>query len=206
MVNLITMNDVVGDEMKLGKISNKDVFKLLKQNQKIYIETGTWRGNGIKWAIENFEKVHSIELWKEYYDNCVELFKNEEKVKIHFGDSKDKLPEILSDIDEQCFIFLDAHGDIKDTGPNPLYDELKGIKTHPLNNHIILIDDLRRIGDSSDPCWSQVSVNQLKQQLKEINKNYCITEYNDMIVAALKEDFNDEIINKLKTEKKWWEN
>ena len=69
-----------------------------------------------------------------------------------------------------------------------------------------MIDDLRRIGDSSDPCWSQVSVNQLKQQLKEINKNYCITEYNDMIVAALKEDFNDEIINKLKTEKKWWEN
>lgn len=176
--------------MQYGLLSSKDIFGLIKNNQNIYVETGTWKGKGIEWAKENFKEVHSIELWKPYYDNCINLFKNDSNVHIHLGDSREKLPELLNKINEKTFIFLDAHGDIKDTGPNPLYVELEAIKNLQIKNHIIVIDDLRRIGDSSDPCWSQVSVDELKRQLKEINDDYYIVEYNDMIVAALEEDYN----------------
>ena len=135
-----------------GFIGSKNIFAKIKPNQNIYIETGAWRGAGIKWAIENFNKVHSIELWEEYYNNMVELFKDNNKVHMHLGDSRTKLPELLSKIDEKCFIFLDAHGDINETGLNPLYEEIKEIGNQNIKNHIIVIDDLRRIGDPTDLC------------------------------------------------------
>ena len=110
-----------------GFIGSKNIFAKIKPNQNIYIETGAWRGAGIKWAIENFNKVHSIELWEEYYNNMGELFKDNNKVHMLLGESRTKLPELLSKIDEKCFIFLDAHGDINETGLNPLYEEIKEI-------------------------------------------------------------------------------
>ena len=178
-----------------GFIGSKNIFAKIKPNQNIYIETGAWRGAGIKWAIENFNKVHSIELWEEYYNNMVELFKDNNKVHMHLGDSRTKLPELLSKIDEKCFIFLDAHGDINETGLNPLYEEIKEIGNQNIKNHIIVIDDLRRIGDPTDLCWGKISVDELKRLLSEVNKDYKIFEYNDMIIAATEEDLVDNIEN-----------
>tara|TARA_A100001391_G_C4930712_1_gene241700 strand:- start:7 stop:582 length:576 start_codon:yes stop_codon:yes gene_type:complete len=173
-----------------GDISSKEIFGLIRfdRPQQTYIETGTYRGNGISWADGYFKTIHSIEIHEPFYTPCVEKFKDNPKVKIHLGDSRTVLPEILNEITEPCFIFLDAHGDINVQGPNPLYNELEAIKNHPIKNHIIVIDDLRRIGDPSDPCWSKVSIDELKNQLQDINSQYTVMEYNDMIVAMLPED------------------
>ena len=98
------------------------------------------------------------------------------------------MPKILAEKNQPCFIFLDAHGDINLSGPNPLYNELEAIKNDSIKNHIIVIDDLRRIGDPSDPCWSKVSIDELKNQMQEINVEYEVLEYNDMLIALLPED------------------
>ena len=158
-----------------GNIATKDIFKIFlffDRPQQTYIETGTHLGGGIKWALNYFEEVHSIEISERFYHPCVEKFKNNSKVHIHLGDSRIILSQILKQINKPCFIFLDAHGDINDQGPNPLYNELETIKNHSIKNHVIVIDDLRRIGDPSDPCWSKISRDEVKLQLQLINENY----------------------------------
>ena len=173
-------------------ISTKKIFNLVnsKKCPSIYIETGTYRGNGVDWALKHFEIVHSIEISERFYNPCIERYKFQYRAKLHLGDSRIKLGEILKKCNKPCFIFLDAHGDINDQGPNPLYEELQTIKNHSIKNHIILIDDLRRIGDPSDPCWSKISINELKDQLQKINSKYEVLEYNDMLVAILNEHKN----------------
>jgi len=177
-----------------GDIATKDIFKILKfdRSQQTYIETGTYLGGGIKWALNYFEEVHSIEILERFYQPCVEKFKNNSKVHIHLGDSRTILSQLLKQINKPCFIFLDAHGDINEQGPNPLYNELEAIKNHSIKNHVIVIDDLRRIGDPSDPCWSKISRDELKLQLQSINKEYEVFEYNDSIVAMLTTDKTTE--------------
>jgi hypothetical protein len=178
-------------DYKYGNLGSKNIFEKIKKTKKIYIETGLWKGGGVDWAINHFDTVHSIEFYKPFYDLGVEKYKDNSKVKLHFGDSRIKLPEILDSLNESCFIFLDAHGDIKDfpTG-NPLYQELKSLKDNSVKNHIILIDDIRRMGDMSDPCWSKIDINELKKLLKDINEEYMIFEFKDTLIACLEEDIN----------------
>mgnify|MGYP001397964793 CR=1 FL=1 len=177
-----------------GDISTKKLFALIKfdRPQQTYIETGTYLGNGIAWANTYFNEIHSIEIHEPFYTPSAQRFKDNSKVHVHLGDSRTKLAEILDTKNEPCFIFLDAHGDINVQGPNPLYNELNTIKNHPVKNHIIVIDDLRRIGDPSDPCWSKVSIDELKAQLQDINSQYNILEYNDMLVAILPQDRTED--------------
>ena len=179
-------------EYKYGNLGSKEIFEKIKETKKIYVETGMYKGDGIDWAVNHFDEVHSIELYKPYYDPCVEKYKDNFKVKLHFGDSRIKLSEILDSLNEPCFIFLDAHGDIKDTGPNPLYQELESIKNNSIKNHIILIDDVRRMGDTSDPCWGEVDIEKLKKLLMDINSEYNVFEFKDTLVACLEEDIKDD--------------
>ena len=179
-----------------GNISTKNIFNILnpKQTPKVYIETGTHKGKGVDWALNHFEKVHSIEISKEFYYPCLERYKYQPRVQLHFGDSRKKLLEVLKIVNKTCFIFLDAHGDINDQGPNPLYEEIEAIRNNSISNHIILIDDLRRIGDPSDPCWSKISIEELKTQLQSLNNKYEILEYSDSLLAILPEDKLEKII------------
>jgi hypothetical protein len=183
-----------------GFISKKQLDKIIKLTQEVYIETGTDMGAGVKWAtgistsrannpgVQNFNEVHSIEILENIYNDRKEDFKNDSRVKLHLGDSRTKFPEILNNINKQCFIFLDAHGNIEETGPIPLYHELDTLKNHSIKNHIIVIDDLRRIGDQKDEGWKQVSVDDLVNTLWEVNENYVVFKYNDSLIAALGED------------------
>jgi len=47
---------------------------------KIYIETGTYRGDGIKKVIDEYDYIHSIELSQTWYDYNIKLWKNNKKV------------------------------------------------------------------------------------------------------------------------------
>ena len=184
-------------DFDFGNIGSKNILEKIKpSNHKIFIETGTYLGNGTQWALDNFKEVITIEILDEYYKKAIERFKDESRLTLVKGSSADRMEEILNDIDEACFIFLDAHGDINVQGPNPLYKEISAIKNHKVKNHIVAIDDVRRIGDPSDPCWSKVSLDTLKESLKEVNNEYEIFVFKDTLIAALKEDLDLQ----------WWEN
>ena len=180
-----------------GNIESKNIFEKIDiKNHRNFIETGTYLGNGIRWGLKYFDKVISIEILDEYYNGAEKNFKGEDKLTLIKGDSGVVLGDILESTEGPSFIFLDAHGAIDVQGPNPLYKELSLIKNHKIKNHIIAIDDVRRIGDKSDPCWSKVDLDELKSKLKEINSEYNVFVYKDLLIAALNENLDSQ----------WWEN
>jgi hypothetical protein len=115
---------------------------------KQYIETGAYLGDGIKSVLNNYELIHSIELSQKWYDYNVEQFKNN-NVKMHLGDSKKILPELLNSIHEPVTIYLDAHysGGTTSFGEEetPLLFELEILKNR-IYDDIIIIDDCRLLG------------------------------------------------------------
>lgn len=123
--------------------------KTNQQKTKCYIETGTYLGNGIKEVINDYDVIHSIELSEKWYQYNVEQFKENPKVKMHFGDSKKILPQLLNTINEPVTIYLDAHysGIYTAYGEEetPLLHELEIMKNRSYND-IIIIDDCRLLG------------------------------------------------------------
>lgn len=114
-----------------------------------YIETGTYLGDGVKGVLGHYETIHSIELSEKWFNYNVEQFKNNQQVKIHHGDSKKVLPELLSNINEPVTIFLDAHysGMYTEFGEEetPLLKELDILRKRPYDD-IIIVDDCRLLG------------------------------------------------------------
>jgi FkbM family methyltransferase len=121
---------------------------------KIYIETGTFMGDGIREALCNmkFREIHSIELNFGYYLKACENFKNEPRVRCHYGDSSIILPQLLKHINEPIIIFLDAHYSGGDTSGSdetiPIFDELSVLNKR-MYDDIIIIDDTRLFGKIS---------------------------------------------------------
>jgi len=131
-------------------ILTKQFYELTKGNRtNQYIETGCYRGDGIKNVLNEYNIIHSIELSDKWFEYNVKQFVNYPKVNIHFGDSKKILPELLSKIQEPVTIFLDAHFSGVYTAfgeeETPLLFELEILKNRPYDD-IIIIDDARLLG------------------------------------------------------------
>lgn len=120
-----------------------------KTNQ--YIETGCYKGDGIKEVLNHYNTIHSVELAETWYHYNVEQFKQYSHVFLHLGDSKKLLPKLLSSIKEPITIHLDAHYSGGTTAfgeeETPLLFELELLKNRPYDD-IIIIDDCRLLGTS----------------------------------------------------------
>jgi len=158
-----------------------------KYKTDIFVETGTHLGGGITTALfVGFKDIYSIEIDLNKYNKIKDLLKYNESVHLYLGDSKDILPKLLSNLSkERITFFLDAHSD----DYNPLLYELYIIKNSPRNDHIILIDDRRMMGNQNYQCWKYITEEDVIKTLKEINPNYNIEYENsfnslkDIIVA-----------------------
>ena len=158
-----------------------DVTKLKQTRQ--YIETGCYLGNGLKEVAPHYTIVHSIELSDKWYNYNVDQFKFHTNVKMHHGDSKKVLPELLDSIREPVTIYLDAHFSGGNTAfgdeETPLLQELDLLAMRPYDD-IIIIDDCRLLG----------------------NKGQCGSGPNDPIYPTMQYDWTDvtaeEIVNRMK--------
>ena len=126
--------------------TSKELFSKYLNN--IFIETGTYHGDGVQAALDaGFKKVYSIELGESLYFNCLKRFRDNKNVFLLNGDSIDTLPFILDNINEPVTFWLDSHYSGVDTvqgkSNTPLLEELEIIKNHHIKTHTILIDDLR---------------------------------------------------------------
>jgi hypothetical protein len=147
---------------------------------KVFVESGTYMGDGIERVKNDFERVHSIELFDKWYNYAKERFQNEDKVKLHLGDSGEVLFDLVKEIKEPALFYLDAHfsgGETAFGKPDekgiPLLRELKALGTREYKD-LIVIDDMRLIGRASfggllnDPIypltyydWSHVTVEKM---------------------------------------------
>jgi hypothetical protein len=143
-------------------------------NIKTFVETGTQYGNTIFSMSRYFDKLTTIELSKEHWENAKNKAKENGIFNINFvnGDSAVELSRVLKEINEPAIFFLDGHhcgfntdklaakGDIE----VPLYQELRAIKESHNFKSLILIDDSRLFNKklvAEDLDWSNITVDGL---------------------------------------------
>lgn len=180
-----------------------DTFKTWRNGAKIFIESGLLEGYGVSKALESgFEETYSIEIDPESIKLATHNFKTNpewielargKKINFVLGDSSVKLGEVLSNINESCLIFLDAHfGAVDRLNFNclPLMLELEAIKNHSVKNHTLIIDDIRLLRGNKNGDHLPWTIEELTNKILEINPNYTITYdngfcENDLLVAFI---------------------
>lgn len=121
---------------------------------RIFVETGTYKGDTVFSLQKCFDKLYSIELDQKLFEKAKERFADVSKIKIIQGDSSKILPVVLSEINEKTIFWLDAHYSRGITAcgekETPVSEELEAISNHKIREHIILIDDAKSFGTSND--------------------------------------------------------
>jgi len=136
-----------------GALRSKRLYE--KVNMKgiaNFIETGTYMGDGIKWALERtprFDRIVSVEYAKGLADHAKILFGKFPNVIIEHGHSPEILSRLIPTIRTPTLFYLDAHEggghgvEWKSDEPCPLVGEVTQIlhKFYDLNQAIIVVDD-----------------------------------------------------------------
>lgn len=148
-----------------------------KFKNKIFVETGTYIGNGLNCAIKaGFEKCYSIEIHKNIHDIAVNRFDSEiknNKVKLFCGNSEIYFKQIVSCLKDKTTFWLDAHissqyGQMLAKNC-PIFEELEAIKNHEIKEHTILIDDLDCFDNNMH---DNIKIDDVINYIKTINENY----------------------------------
>jgi hypothetical protein len=128
---------------------------------RVLVETGTYMGE-TAWALRRtFDRVETIELEPTLARLARIRFARTPTVHTHEGDSASVLPRILESLDEPALFWLDAHPSTDRTargGPIPLLAELAAIARHPVDGHVVLVDDLRFLGTNGYPSREQIEL------------------------------------------------
>lgn len=127
----------------------RNYFAEFKGDNNIFIETGSYRGDGVQLAIDaGYEHIFTIDNDYENTRSCLSRF-SEALVRVDplYGDSIDMLKGVLACAPFPATIWLDAHwqmleGTESGANPFPLLDELAVIKKYGRNDNTILIDDM----------------------------------------------------------------
>jgi len=169
---------------------------LNKYKNKFFVETGLGKGHGLTLALKHeFEHVYSIEISEKIFNKYGSriMRKYPKKVSIFCGKSEDILWPIIENIHSSITFWLDAHLKPDVNIEPPLVKELEIISRHPIKNHIILIDDIRQMGQGVYP-----HIYLIIKKIMEINPKYKISYEDgcgkgqifksDILVACVGED------------------
>ena len=148
-------------------------FRLFSKTKDVsLVETGTQHGKGLREFIAcGFKNIHSIEAYKQYFDNCSRVFERDIKaglITLHFGPSETELAKVIASIPGPIVYWLDAHfqGTEIDAKHCPLDDEVKAILGRGIKaDDIILIDDIRLVVQQRAWRGHDVDFNQIVGQL-----------------------------------------
>lgn len=104
----------------MGTSNDIEIFKKYKNGCSLFVETGSYMGDGSQAAIDaGFDKVISVEISKYYHDYCKNRFSNNDRITLVLGDTAEVLDGILSNYignHQRVFFWLDAHNSGGNTG------------------------------------------------------------------------------------------
>jgi hypothetical protein len=146
-------------------------------NNEVFIESGTFIGNGLKCALDaGFNKCYSVEIHEHLYKKNLNRFDSEIKkgsVTLFHGDSGTILKSVIADLDRPATFWLDAHissnYEEKLAKNCPVIEELEFIKNSSIKTHTILIDDLNCFGKEAH---DYITLEQVKSYIISINPEY----------------------------------
>ncbi|HWF19529.1 MAG TPA: hypothetical protein VG754_09680 [Verrucomicrobiae bacterium] len=157
---------------------------------RVFVETGTFKGESLRAALPFFKECHSVELSPEYHAAALKNFKGCPGVHLHLGESPAWLRKERTRFAATPTLFwLDAHWCVAEdaAGENsqsPLLGELEAIGSlHPQG--VVLIDDARlylcpppaphRASDWPD-------LHSIVQSLLSLSSNHRLMVLNDVLV------------------------
>lgn len=147
----------------------------------ILIETGTYLGDMVHAMKKSFSRIISFELDQTLAAKARQRFANEDHIEIVQGDSGKLLGDYLATINEPCLFWLDGHysGGITAKGAleTPIKNELTCIFSHPVDGHVILIDDARCFTGEND----YPTLEELQNFVAEIKPKHKFTVEHDVI-------------------------
>lgn len=130
---------------------------------KIFVETGTFKGDTVEAMRPHFDRIYSIELSDKFYQAAVKRFKGVSKVKLLEGDSGKRMPEVVAELDAPTLFWLDGHYSGGETAMGelaaPVWAELKAIFAGMKEPFVILIDDARcftQVGGEAYPAVAEI--------------------------------------------------
>lgn len=149
---------------------------------RVFVETGTFRGD-TTWALKNtFDEIHSIELSVPIFKKAKERFAAHKHIHLYQGDSGEMLPVVLNLLNEPAMFYLDGHWCGSDTAKadinTPIVAELEHVLNHKIKNHLILIDDARLFGEEED----YPTIVEIESFVKKLNPALHVEVCNDRIV------------------------
>jgi hypothetical protein len=133
---------VLTDHVKRSRI-----MELCNGEYGILIESGTFLGESTRYFAAHVRQVYTIEVSEMLYARAKDKLSGLPNVEIIHGDSGIELESLLARVDEPCAIYLDGHysGGVTSHGAKkvPIYEELRHVFSHPVKNHLVIIDDAR---------------------------------------------------------------
>jgi hypothetical protein len=128
-----------------------------------FVETGTYLGDGTRFAAGIFPRVVTIEVKREYQQRAIANLQGFNNIEFLLGDSSSIMPGVVSSLQGTTFFWLDGHagaGFFADEDNCPVLAELDAINTSP-HPHVILIDDARAFLAPPPPpfkfeCWPTI--------------------------------------------------
>lgn len=149
-------------------------LELVKFPNRVFVETGSYIGDGIKAALNaGFEEVYSVDISPAQYNYCVDLFKDDKRVHLYLEDCGTWLDKILNQINEPCTIYLDANG-WKDETEHPFDSSIEALVRHGRKDHTILVDDINHGHLPFEEVQRAITNSNVAKQLYRINADYPI--------------------------------
>ena len=148
---------------------------------RILIETGTFMGDMLYAMKSHFDRLISIELSPELANKAKTRFIKFSQIEILNGDSGKMLKSVLQDISQPTLFWLDGHYSSGVTAradlDTPIVAELQTIFSHPVDNHVILIDDARLFNGTDD----YPTIPELQAMVQKLKPDYSLSVRNDVI-------------------------
>lgn len=146
-----------------------------------FVETGTYYGDMVEVQKKYFKQLYSIELSPELFQKAKFRFKDDSKVKIIEGDSGKVLPSLMNGVKNPAIFWLDGHYSEGITAKGekncPIIEEIDGIFSESIQNHVILVDDARCFNGTD----GYPTIDELFEHVKSKNSRYNVMVESDVI-------------------------
>jgi hypothetical protein len=173
----------INDLNEILSLVSEDITKF-----EYFVETGTYHGDTIIEMSKHFNKLYTIELSQDLYEQFQKREHNKEKIKSILGDSTQKISEVISEIQGNTIFFLDGHfsscGTAKGNKDVPLIEEIESINSLFKFSGVIIIDDLRLFGTKKSEDWSYITTESVTSPISE--RIITTVSYNDRLIIKIK--------------------
>lgn len=145
------------------------------------VETGTYKGDMVEAMKKDFQKVYSIELSQQLFEEATRRFQPDANVEIVQGDSGKQIEQLVQKFTEPVLFWLDGHYSAGATAradkDTPVCEELNHILGGSDLDHVIIIDDAILFG--TDPAYP--TMQEVEDQVKQHRQGWSISVDTDSI-------------------------